>query len=167
MAGFFFTIKTRYSMKTNLEIQNDIIKELRNEPFLNANEIGVTVKSGVVTLTGTVDSYLKKTTAENAAKRVSGVKAIAEEIEVKYEDSFLKNDTEIAEAVLHSLRWHSAVNEEKIKIKVEHGVVTLDGDVDMEFQRTLAIKQVESLLGVKKIINNIQVKTPLLLNATV
>ena len=106
-------------MQTDIEIQKDVLDELKWEPYLNATEIGVAVKNGIVTLSGTVNSYLKKTRAEKAAKRVSGVKAVAEDIEVKYADSLLKNDTEIAETILGALKWHSAINEEKIKVKVE------------------------------------------------
>lgn len=146
-------------MKTDLEIQNDVLSELKWVPFITASEIGVAVKNGVVTLSGTVDSYLKKTTAEKTAKRVGGVKAVAEEIEVKTTGSLTKNDTQIAEAVLNTLKWNSALNEEKIKIKVEDGIVTLDGEVDWEFQKKSAQVQIEDLIGVKRIINNITIKT--------
>jgi osmotically-inducible protein OsmY len=145
-------------MKTDFEIQKDVLEELKWEPFLKASEIGVAVKNGVVTLSGTVDSYLKKSGAEKAAKRVAGVKAVAEDIEIKYGNSFVKNDTELAETILNSLKWHSALNEEKIKIKVENGIVTLDGEVEWEFQRNSAAMQIENLVGVKKIINNISIK---------
>ncbi len=146
-------------MKTDIEIQKDVLDELKWEPYLSATEIGVAVKNGIVTLSGTVNSYLKKTRAEKAAKRVSGVKAVAEDIEVKYADSLLKNDTEIAETILNALKWHSAINEEKIKVKVEDGVVTLDGEVDWEFQRNSAVMQIENLIGVKRIVNNITIKS--------
>lgn len=146
-------------MKTDIEIQKDVLDELKWEPYLNATEIGVAVKNSIVTLSGTVNSYLKKTRAEKAAKRVSGVKAVAEDIEVKYADSLLKNDTEIAETILSALKWHSAINEEKIKVKVEDGVVTLDGEVDWEFQRNSAVMQIENLIGVKRIVNNITIKS--------
>lgn len=146
-------------MKTDIEIQKDVLDELKWEPYLNATEIGVAVKNGIVTLSGTVNSYLKKTRAEKAAKRVSGVKAVAEDIEVKYADSLLKNDTEIAETILSALKWHSAINEEKIKVKVEDGIVTLDGEVDWEFQRNSAVMQIENLIGVKRIVNNITIKS--------
>ena len=146
-------------MKTDIEIQKDVLDELKWEPYLSATEIGVAVKNGIVTLSGTVNSYLKKTRAEKAAKRVSGVKAVAEDIEVKYADSLLKNDTEIAETILNALKWHSAINEEKIKVKVEDGIVTLDGEVDWDFQRNSAVMQIENLIGVKRIVNNITIKS--------
>ena len=146
-------------MKTDLEIQRDVISELKYEPLINAAEIGVSVKKGIVTLSGMVDTYLKKITAENAAKRVEGVKAVAEDIEVKYTASLTKNDTEIAEAILKALKWHSALREEKIKVKVENGIVTLDGEVEWEFQKTSAVMQIETILGIKKIVNNIFIRS--------
>lgn len=145
-------------MKTDLEIQKDVLEALKWEPFLSATEVGVSVKNGVVTLSGTVDSFLKKTGAEKAAKRVAGVKAVAEDIEVKFAGSLIKNDTEIAQTIINALKWHSAINEEKIKVKVENGVVTLDGEVDWEFQKTSAVMQIENLIGVKRIVNNITIK---------
>lgn len=148
-------------MKTDSEIQRDVMDELKWEPFLQSNEIGVSVKNGVVTLSGTLDSLLKKSAAEKAAKRVSGVRAVAEDIEIRPSGLLAKNDTEIAQAVLNALKWHSAVKEERIKIKVEDGVVTLDGEVDWEFQRSSAVLQIENLIGVKRIVNNISIKANL------
>lgn len=146
-------------MKTDQEIQNDVMDELKWEPFLTASEIGVAVKNGIVTLSGTVDRYAKKIAAETAAKKVNGVKAVAEDIEVKLGTSSKKNDTEIAEAAIIALKWHSAMQENKIKISVENGWVTLEGDVDWEFQRNSAKYMVENLIGVVGITNNIKIKT--------
>lgn len=145
-------------MKTDAEIQKDVMDELSWEPFFKASEIGVAVKNGVVTLSGTVDNYLKKTTAEKAAKRVAGVKAVAEDIEVKFSGDRIKNDTEIAQAILNALKWNSAITEDKLKVKVEDGIVTLDGQVEWEFQRGVIISEIESLWGVKQIVNNITLK---------
>ena len=144
-------------MKTDSEIQKNVMEELKWEPFLKASEIGVAVKDGIVTLSGTVDTYGKKVSAEKAAKRVAGVKAVAEDIEVKLSSGGKRNDTEIAEAVLNALKWHSAVQEDKIKIKVEDGWVTLEGNVEWEFQRSAARTSVEHLLGVVGISNNIKI----------
>ncbi len=144
-------------MKTDSEIQKDVIDELEWEPFLKASEIGVALKNGIVTLTGMVDSFGKKLSAENAAKRVGGVKAVAEEIKVRILPDGKKTDGEIAEAVLTALKWHSAVQEDKIKVKVEDGWVVLDGEVEWEFQRSAAGSLVENLLGVKGISNAIKV----------
>ena len=144
-------------MKPDLEIQKDVMEELRWSPLLNASEIGVAVKSGVVTLSGNVDTYTKKLAAENAAKNVAGVKAVAQEIDVRISDFGKRTDTDIAQAVLNALKWHSAVKEDKIKMKVEDGWVTLEGEVEWEFQRSAARNSVENLLGVKGITNNIKV----------
>lgn len=145
-------------MKSDYQIQKDVIDELKWEPFLNASEIGVAVKNGIVTLSGMVDSYSKKLTAEKATKRVAGVKAIAEDIQIGVSPAFRKTDTEIAEAVLNALKWHSAVQEEKIKIKVEDGNVRLDGEVEWEYQRNSVKTAIENLSGVRSVLNLITVK---------
>ena len=146
-------------MIKDLEIQRNVMEELKYEPILNASEIGVSVKNGVVTLSGTVDTYLKKVIAEKVTKKIAGVKVIAEDIEVKYENARIKNDTEIAEAVLKSLKLNVAVNEEKINIKVEDGIVTLEGETEWEFQKKSAQSQIERLLGVKAIVNKIKIRS--------
>jgi osmotically-inducible protein OsmY len=145
-------------MKSDSQIQKDVIEQLKWEPFLNASEIGVSVKNGIVTLSGQVDSYSKKLSAENAAKKIAGVKAIAEDIQIGVSPAYNKTDTEIAEAVLNALKWHSAVQEEKIKIKVENGNVRLDGEVEWDYQRTSAKSAIENLTGVRSVINLITVK---------
>jgi osmotically-inducible protein OsmY len=145
-------------MKTNEKIQKDVQDSIKWEPLLHAAEIGVIVKDGVVTLTGTVDSYSKKTEAENAAKKVSGVKVIVEKIEVDY-GHVGKNDNEIAEEVINALKWNMDVPQEKIDIKVHDGWIYLDGALDWNYQREAAKKAVENLIGVKGVINNIKIKS--------
>ena len=147
-------------MKTDIEIQKDVMEELRWSPLLKASEIGVAVKNGIVTLSGIVDTYSKKLAAEKAAKNVAGVKAVAEDIEVKITSSLHKTDAEIAEAVLNALKWHSALQEDRIKVKVEHGWISLDGEVEWEFQKNAAKSAVENLHGVRGVSNNIRV-TPI------
>lgn len=149
-------------MKTDAQIQKDVMDELRWEPLLNASEIGVSVKNGVTTLSGTVNSYYKKTTAEKAARRVNGVKAVAEDLEVRFSESLIKNDTEIAEIILNNLKWNSAIKEEKVKVKVDNGVVTLDGEVGWKYERDLIEAEVEGLNGVKLVVNNISIKPGIL-----
>jgi osmotically-inducible protein OsmY len=144
-------------MKTDLEIQTNVMNELKWEPFLNSSEIGVAVKDGVVTLSGTVNAYSKKISAENAAKRVFGVKAVAEEIEVRLSPSDRKNDSDIAAAIVDALKWQSAVQENRIKVKVENGWVSLDGEVEWEFQREAARNVIINLNGVWAVTNNIRV----------
>ena len=145
-------------MKTDSQIQKDVMDQLKWEPFLNASQIGVAVKNGIVTLSGQVDTYSKKLTAENAAKKVPGVKAIAEDIQIGVSPAYSKTDTEIAEAVLNALKWHTAVMEEKIKIKVENGNVRLEGEVEWAFQRKNAESAIENLTGVRSVMNLIRVK---------
>lgn len=145
-------------MKSDLQIQRDVMDELKWEPYLNASQIGVAVNNGIVTLSGQVDSYSKKLSAEKATKRVAGVKAIAEDIQIGVSPAFRKNDAEIAEAILSALKWHSAVQEEKIKIKVEDGIVKLEGEVEWEYQRNNAKVAIENLTGVRSVINLITVK---------
>src|SRR4249919_291240 len=105
-------------MKTDAQIQKDVIAQLGWEPEVDASEIGVSVKNGVVTLTGIVNTFGKKIAAEKAAKRVSGVTAIAEEIQVGVSPAFRRTDTEIAAQILNALKWHTAVDETKIKVRV-------------------------------------------------
>ncbi|WP_285057613.1 BON domain-containing protein [Pedobacter ginsengisoli] len=145
-------------MKTDVQIQKDVMDELKWEPGLKTSEIGVTAKDGVVTLSGQVDTYLKKLSAERAAKRVSGVKAVAEDIQVGSSPLYARTDSEIAAAALTALKWNSAVQEEKIKIKVEDGIVKLEGEVEWDYQRTQAKRSIESLTGVRMVINLISLK---------
>jgi osmotically-inducible protein OsmY len=145
-------------MKTDFQIQKDVMDELKWEPFLNSSEIGVAVKKGIVTLSGIVDTYSKKLAAEKAAKRVMGVKAVAEDIQVGISPDYRKTDTEIAEAVFNALKWHTAIPEEKIKIKVENGDVKLEGEVEWEYERHTAKTAIENLPGVRTIFNLITVK---------
>jgi osmotically-inducible protein OsmY len=144
-------------MKKDLEIQENVMEELKWTPLLNANEIGVAVKNGIVTLSGVVDSYPKKIKAERAAQKVAGVKGIAEDIEVRLNENEKKTDTELAQAVLYELEWHSNLDPQKIKVFVEGGIVTLQGDVNWNFQRHSASKAVWNIKGVKGIFNNIKV----------
>jgi osmotically-inducible protein OsmY len=145
-------------MKHDLEIQQDVINHLKWDPFINSANIGVTVKDGVVTLSGQVDSYAQKIEAEKTARKVRGVRVIAEDIQVGLSPSYKKTDQEIAASVINALKWHSAVPEEAITIKVEDGVVTLDGEVEWDYQRTSARNAIMSLLGVRNVFNNIKVK---------
>lgn len=145
-------------MKTDLDIQQDVMAELLWEPGLRAAEIGASVKNGVVILSGIVDSYYKKVIAEKAAKKVAGVKAVAEEIQVRVPGSRHCSDLDIAEAVVNALKWNSTVDEEAISVKVEKSGVTLEGEAEWNFQKESAQKAVENLMGVTSIVNNIRVK---------
>lgn len=145
-------------MKSDSQIQKDVMAEIKWDPYLSAAEIGVAVKNGIVTLSGIVDSYSKKVAAEDAAKRVKGVKAIAEDIQVGASIGNTKSDTEIAEAVINALKWNIAVPDERIRAKVESGNVTLEGQLEWNYQRTEAGKAIENLSGVRSVNNLIVVK---------
>jgi osmotically-inducible protein OsmY len=145
-------------MKTDAQIQKDVMEQMKWEPFLKPSEIGVSVNEGIVTLSGVVDSYAKKVYAEKAARRVSGVKAIAEEVQISVSPFHKKTDTEIAAAVTNALQWNVAVLNEMIRIKVEDGVVTLEGEVEWEFQRSRAVKSIENLAGVRFVNNLVRLK---------
>ena len=145
-------------MKSDTQIQKDVMDELRWRPILNAAEIGVAVKNGVVTLSGIVDNYLKKVSAENAAKGVAGVKAIAEEIQIGVSPFFKRTDTEIAQAVVNALKASVSVPDEKITTSVEDGIVKLEGEVDWDYQRKAAENVTEVLSGVQKVCNYINLK---------
>lgn len=146
-------------MKNNEELQTDVQDAIKWEPLLHAAEIGVTVKDGVVTLTGTVDSYGKKLEAEKAAKNVSGVKAVVEKIEVDFPHSWSKTDNDIAVEVLNALKSNVVIPSEKLKVKVENGHVTLDGELLWNFQREAAKNAVKYLSGVKDLTDNIIIKS--------
>ncbi|QCX38567.1 BON domain-containing protein [Aureibaculum algae] len=145
-------------MRTDFSIKEDVLDELEWQPSIDETQIGVTVKDGVVTLSGTVDSYVKKREAEKAARSVVGVKAVAEDIEVKYGTTSHKSDTEIATAAVSALKWNIAVPENKIDVKVEDGWVYLTGEVKWEFEKKAAKKAIENLTGVKYVVNNISLK---------
>ncbi len=146
-------------MKTNEELQKDVQDAIKWEPLLSAAEIGVTVDDGVVTLTGTVDIYSKKTEAEDAAKNVAGVKAVVEKIEVKYGSTWAKkDDNEIATEILHALKWNWRVPKDKVKVKVEKGFVTLGGELEWNYQKEAAEDAVRNLLGVTGVSNNITIR---------
>jgi osmotically-inducible protein OsmY len=147
-------------MKTDSELQQDAIAELKWEPLLREAEIGVSVKQGIVTLTGTVDAYAKKAEAEDAVKRVVGVKAVVEKIEVKYGSNWAKkDDNDIATEIVNAFRWHMEVPSDKVTARVEKGWVTLDGQVEWNFQSDAANDAVKNLSGVAGVSNNIKIKS--------
>jgi osmotically-inducible protein OsmY len=145
-------------MKSNAELQKDVQDQISGTPMLNPAEIGVTVKDGLVTLTGVVDVYSKKLAAENAAKKVKGVKAVAEEITVKYSDSKI-SDTEIATTILTALKGNREVPDGRIAFEIENGVVTLTGEVDWKFQSKAAEETIKYLPGVELVFNRITISS--------
>jgi osmotically-inducible protein OsmY len=145
-------------MKTDSELQQDVMTELQWEPTIKAAEIGVGVTDGVVTLSGYVDSFYKKGAAERAAARVFGVKAVAEEIQVRLPGSLKRSDEAIARAAANALEWNVAVSHERVKVQVQDGVVTLSGEVDWWYQKDAAGDAVRKLVGVVLVSNRITIK---------
>lgn len=145
-------------MKTDAKIKESVLEELTWQPNIDETQIGVIVENGVVTLTGIVDSYTKKVAAEKAVKNVIGVKAVAENIEVKYGTSYKKTDQEIAKAIVHAFEWDTAVPKDKVTIEVRDGWVYLSGELQWTYQKVAAKRAVENLLGVKGVINSITIK---------
>jgi osmotically-inducible protein OsmY len=138
------------------QIQQDVLAELKWDARVQPNEVGVSVKDGIVTLTGWVDSFLKKWSAEEAALRVRGVKAVANDIEVRL--STQQTDADIAAAALHALEWDAGVPLDKIQVMVSKGWVTLKGEVEWQYPREDAERVVRRLSGVKGVSNLIVVK---------
>jgi osmotically-inducible protein OsmY len=145
-------------MKNDAQIQTDVQNQLKWEPEMNAAQIGVAVNNGIVTLSGIVDTYPKKLTAERIAKNVIGVKAVALDIQVGISPVNRKSDTEIAEACVNALRWDSSVPDDKIKVRVENGTVSIDGAVEWGYQRLAAKNAIMKLTGVKGVNNMVVVK---------
>jgi len=145
---------------TDNSLKQAVLDELEWEPRVNAAHIGVAAKDGVVTLTGNVGSYAEKLAAERATGRVYGVKGVAEELIVRYPFDNKVDDTDIAQKALQVLSWDIEVPNDKVKVKVEKGWVTLSGNLDWYFQRTAAEADVRKLQGVTGVINNIVIKPP-------
>jgi osmotically-inducible protein OsmY len=146
-------------MKNNIELRADVINAIKWEPLLHAAHIGVTAKDGVVSLTGEVDSYTKKMEAENATKKVIGVKAVIEKIEVKILSKWATTDSEVIRKIFKSLKKTWSLQKDKINVKVENGWITLGGEFHWNYQRDAAIKAVQHLYGVRGVTNNIKIKS--------
>ena len=144
--------------RTDEEIQRDVLSELKFEPRVQPNEIGVVVKDGVVALTGWVDSYAKKWAAEEAAHRVRGVLAVANDIEVRLPTSAERTDPDIAAAAVRALEWDAAIPVDKLDITVSKGWVTLRGQVEWQYQKQDAERVVRRLQGVRGVSNLIVVR---------
>lgn len=146
-------------MKTDAQLKTDVVSELNWEPSVNSTEIGVEVKSGVVTLAGHVDSYAQKLRAEHAAQRVSGVRALAVEIDVRVTGSSQCTDAEIGLAASNTLEWSTYIATRQIQVLVQQGWVTLSGEVEWAHERQAAISAIRFLRGVKGVSDNIVLKS--------
>jgi osmotically-inducible protein OsmY len=148
-------------MKTDSQLQQDVIAELKWEPAVHAAQIGVEVKDGVVTLAGEVSSYVEKLNAERAAQRVNGVKALAVEMKIKLSEFGKRTDADIAQSAKNILSWTSSLPADAVKVLVEGGWLTLSGDVEWQYQRQDAANSVRYLQGVIGVSNQIAIKQPL------
>jgi osmotically-inducible protein OsmY len=149
-------------MRSDSELKRDVENELRWEPSVNEAHIGVSVKEGIITLAGHVPSYAEKYGAEKAAKRVYGVKAVADELDVKLPGSVKRTDEDVARTCVAALDANYSVPDEKIKVLVNNGRVTLEGEVEWQYQREAAAKSVRYLTGVTGVSNNITIKARVL-----
>jgi osmotically-inducible protein OsmY len=147
-------------MKTDNELRQAIAAELAWEPSVRSPEIGVAVKDGVVTLTGTVNTYAQKFAAERSVERVSGIRAIAEDLQVVSTGDYNRTDSDIAHAAANALLWDVEVPTDRVKPIVRNGWVTLEGGVDWFFQKAAAERAVRNLAGVKGIVSRIEIKPP-------
>jgi osmotically-inducible protein OsmY len=143
---------------TDRELQQHVQNALDWEPSVDATEIGVTVDNGVVTLRGDVPSFAGKETAERVALRVYGVKAVANDINVRLVSGYERTDSEIAQAVANTLKWNTSVPEERVTISVRDGQVILRGTVDWQYQKDAAARSIRDLTGVRGITNHIAIQ---------
>ncbi|HEY1388118.1 MAG TPA: BON domain-containing protein [Ktedonobacterales bacterium] len=145
-------------LKTDAQLQEDVLDELRWDGRVQPNEVGVTVKDGVVTLSGEIETFTKKWVAEEAALRVRGVKAVANDLEAHLPSMAERTDEEVAQAVVRALTWDVDVPASEIQVTVSNGWVTLKGKVDVLFQRVAALRAVRHLTGVRGVSNLLEVR---------
>lgn len=141
------------------QLRQDVLDELDFEPSVDATHIGVMAVNGVVTLTGHVPAFWQKTAAERAVWRVKGVKAIAQEIEVRFANGKKDADDQIAERAVQILAWDTAVPKNAVRVKVQHGWLTMEGEVGWQYQRQAAETGLRKLTGVIGVSNNITIKS--------
>jgi osmotically-inducible protein OsmY len=147
-------------MKSDSQLQIDVMEELKWEPGVDHERIGVSITDGVVAISGTVSSYPEKLLAEKAVRRVKGVRAVAEELQVRYDWQPKTSDSQIAKRVADVLEWDPLVPRDRIEVTVEGGIVMLSGKVDWHYQRNLAFEDASKISGVLRIDNRIQVVPP-------
>jgi osmotically-inducible protein OsmY len=145
-------------MRTDAQLQQDVVEELNWEPSINSTHIDVAVKDGVVTLTGYVSSFTEKWTAEHVVKGVSGVKAVVDDLEVRLLGVSERTDSDIARAAIAALEWNTSVPHDRITVTVRNGRIALEGSVDWPYQKTAAEDAIRHLMGVKGVTNALTVQ---------
>lgn len=146
--------------KANTQLQQDVMQELKFEPSVDASDIGVMAKDGIVSLAGNVKNYAEKFAAVRAAERVSGVRAVTDEMKVDLPSTHVRNDQDIAKAALNALEWDVYVPSKQIQVKVDDGWVTIGGEVDHKYQKDAAEFALRNLIGVRGVANLISIKKP-------
>jgi osmotically-inducible protein OsmY len=146
-------------VRTDADLKRDVVSELAWDPAVKSTAIGVAVKDGVVTLTGHLETFAEKHAAARAVQRVSGVKALALELDVKLAPDHKRSDTDIATSAEYALKWNTTVPLDAIRVTVDHGWVTLRGDVDWDYQRRNVEKAIRPLMGVVGISNEITLRS--------
>jgi osmotically-inducible protein OsmY len=144
-------------MQKDTQIRDDVQRELFFSPVVNSTTVGVAVQDGVVTLTGTVESYTQKLEALRAAGRISGVRAVVCDLTVQLPGPHEWTDTDLARAVANVLAWNSSLPPDRIRIRVENGWITLEGTVDWQYQKDTAVAAVSYLMGVRGVVNLLSV----------
>ncbi len=151
-------MNTELDVKTDVNLQHRVLEELDWEPSVDAAVVGVIAHEGIVTLTGHVPVYAQKLAAEDVAKRVHGVKAVANEIEVRPEGVHVHDDEDIAAAAVHTLEWDAGVPENRVQVTVRDGWITLDGSVDHQFQKSAVERAVRHLKGMRGVTSTIRIQ---------
>jgi osmotically-inducible protein OsmY len=146
-------------MRSDMDIQKDVVAELKWDPSLRDDDVAVSVREGVVTLAGFVDSYSGKWKAERIASKVKGVRAIANDLAVRLPTSSVRTDPEIARAAVEALKWNINVPDDRITVKVSNGWITLEGDVDWYYQKEAAERSVREITGVKGVTNLLAIRS--------
>ena len=146
-------------MKSDYQLKQDVMTELAWDPAINADAIGIAVENGVVTASGHIGTYAEKRAIEKALRRVSGVMAMALDLEVGVSPEYRRDDTALAAAIESALKWNSVVPADKVRVMVDNGWVTLSGELDWDYQRTAAEKAVRPLMGVIGISNDISLRS--------
>lgn len=139
-------------------LKRDVVAELEWDPAVDARRVGVSVRDGVVSLSGTLDTYMDKHAVERAVRRVAGVRGLALDLQVQLDPDHARTDAEIAQAATQALRWHSLVPRDAVQVQVEDGCITLRGEVDWPYQRSSAEHCVAPLLGVRAVDNQVALR---------
>jgi osmotically-inducible protein OsmY len=146
-------------IKTDTQLQRDVIDELRWDPAVSSAGIGVTAENGVVTLSGSIDSYAKKYAAIRATERVAGMRAIADELDVVLPSAHKRTDADIAHAVVSTLEWDVQVPDDRVQARVDDGWVWLEGEVEWQYQSVAAERAIRNLTGVRGVTNLLRVQS--------